>query len=158
MSSCEAGAKRPRSISNLWGLCQTRKTPTLADNNNQNVFRRSIWDTLKKRYEISHLFQFNSGQLLKKRCHHATCFWKRVLVIFCLLVINSCRTMESVFTIVPEFGGLRIALTCGVIVFSKCVCSTILKFLAAALKHMWIQNNRFFTRAEEQCVLSRLKA
>jgi hypothetical protein len=25
----EAGARRPRSISNLLGLCQTRKTPTL---------------------------------------------------------------------------------------------------------------------------------
>jgi hypothetical protein len=29
MSSCDLGAKRPRSISNLSGLCQTRKTPTL---------------------------------------------------------------------------------------------------------------------------------
>jgi hypothetical protein len=26
----EAGARRPRSISNFGGLCQTRKTPTLA--------------------------------------------------------------------------------------------------------------------------------
>jgi hypothetical protein len=36
----ETGARRPRSISNFGGLCQTRKTPTLMQwlffNNNNN--------------------------------------------------------------------------------------------------------------------------
>jgi hypothetical protein len=62
----EAGARRPRSISNFGGLCQTRKTPTLDEQAISKVWPMlSIFDSNKQKtpLEISVVFDRRDGAL-----------------------------------------------------------------------------------------------